>query len=182
MDAGSPFERILDAKLAATGAIPSTPPVVDARPDPGLWFAMGGGGAGTAFRCASAGLGNRYRLVWPVPDGRQRVAEPRSAQPAERRSAAPAARPRDQAAAGPRRVLLRAERDALAWLRQCGEADLPDDFTPEELKRAYRRLAWRYHPDRHVGADQAVRTALAVTFHRIHDAHRLLSLAPVQAS
>lgn len=182
MDAGSPFERILDAKVAAAGTLRTAPPVVDARPDPGLWFAMAGGGA-AAFGFASTGLGARGpRRAWPSPDGTQRGTGPRIAPPAQRWPVAPVVPPGVAAAARPRRTLLPAERNALEWLRQCGEPGLPDDFTPDELKRAYRRLARRYHPDRHIGADQPTRSALAATFHRIHEAHRLLSLAPVQAS
>jgi curved DNA-binding protein CbpA len=45
------------------------------------------------------------------------------------------------------------------------------DATQEEIKRAYRKAAMRWHPDRNAGAEDAARTA----FQEIKDAYNLLS-------
>ena len=61
------------------------------------------------------------------------------------------------AAVGPVRVLAPAERHAFDELVGLG-ARLREDFTPIELRSAFRTLARRYHPDRCPGrtpADQA---------------------------
>lgn len=177
MDGGSQFERILDATLAAGLRMPPFPPVVDSRPDPGLWFAMAGGAA--AFRSPATHAPSRALR------GAQAVADERrlsmGSGQTETRGPHPAP-PQVPPAVRRTRVLLPAERDALSWLRQCGEAGLPDDFTPDELKRAYRRLARRYHPDRHAGAGPSARATLEVTFRRVHEAYRLLGPAPTRPS
>jgi hypothetical protein len=179
VDIGSAFERILDATLAGGPLPQEVPPGLDVRPDPGLRFAMSGG-MPTVPR--AAGRGSERQGVsrpWPLMDGRLWVTESAMPPRPTRRPAAAATSPAPPPVVRTRRVLAPAECDALAWLRQCGEADLGDDFTAEELKRAYRRLALRYHPDHHVGTDPTSRAALVTTFRRVHDAYRLLSLAPL---
>jgi len=49
-------------------------------------------------------------------------------------------------------------------------------ITPAELKKAYFRLAKRYHPDRHFEPDMAdLKTVLETLFNRIHQAYETLS-------
>jgi hypothetical protein len=52
-----------------------------------------------------------------------------------------------------------------------------DDFTAEELRRAYRRLAHRYHPDRHRDASPATRALLARQFAEATECYRCLAPA-----
>lgn len=75
--------------------------------------------------------------------------------------------------APPPRVLTAAQAQALDALNACGAA-LTVRFTRAELRSAYRRLARRFHPDRHAHrtADTA---ALAQTFAAITAHYRLLA-------
>lgn len=73
------------------------------------------------------------------------------------------------------RPLGPAAREALHSLRQRGADTLADDFTADELKRAYRQLARRHHPDQHPGASATARAELAAAFRQIHEAYRLLA-------
>ena len=52
---------------------------------------------------------------------------------------------------------------------------LDDARTPDALRRAYRKLARRYHPDRHQGCGAAERERLARLFAEATDHYRLLS-------
>ena len=51
---------------------------------------------------------------------------------------------------------------------------LAADFGADELRRAYRRLAQRYHPDRHAGADPGQRETLVRGFADAAAAYRCL--------
>lgn len=73
----------------------------------------------------------------------------------------------------PVRVMTAAQRDAARVLMDLG-ADLPADFTDEELRRAFRALARRWHPDRHPGASPAEHARLARTFAAVMTAYRCL--------
>ena len=55
--------------------------------------------------------------------------------------------------------------------------EVADDFTAHELRREYRRLAHRYHPDRHLDRAPAERALLARQFADATDSYRCL--APV---
>jgi hypothetical protein len=55
------------------------------------------------------------------------------------------------------------QRQALDRLVDLG-ASLAANFTAAELRREYRLLAFRYHPDRHAGAGELERTSLARAF------------------
>jgi hypothetical protein len=161
----SAFEQVLDAKLAAQlGEAPRAAWTVDARPDPGLRVAMAGGA--TWFGPGLAGAGASYG-----PRG-VHVAAGTTAAPAPRPAGAAAREPAQRACA--HRQLAPVEREALSRLRQWG-APLPDDFTHDELKRAYRHLAQQFHPDHHATASPATRAALGGVFHQIHVAYRLLA-------
>ena len=65
------------------------------------------------------------------------------------------------------------ERSAVATFLQLG-AELPDGFSGADLRRAFRRLALVYHPDRHGHASDAERAQLAASFGRAREAYRVL--------
>lgn len=71
--------------------------------------------------------------------------------------------------------LTDAQRQALHRLVDLG-ASLAANFTAAELRREYRQLAYRFHPDRHAEADMAERAALARSFAAATADYRLLRL------
>ena len=83
------------------------------------------------------------------------------------------------ASAGPRELprrrhpLTRRQREAVDVFRTLG-VDIPADFTPEELRTAFRTLARRFHPDRHPGCSDADRVLLCSLFGHARDAYRVL--------
>lgn len=156
---GPTFADVLDAHLGSP-PVEAWRPLVDARPDPGMWFCLSGRWAAGTVR-TRAGR-DAYGAAAPAQG-----APPVSAQSGGhgvRRSSRPRAR------------LDAAGRDALLRLRQWG-APLPDDLDEADLKRAYRRLARQYHPDRHAGAGAATRAALGGAFHQVHLAYRAVAAA-----
>lgn len=72
-----------------------------------------------------------------------------------------------------RRVLTVAEQRALDRLLLLG-ARLDDQFSADELRREYRKLALRLHPDRHATAPAADRATLAEAFARATASYRCL--------
>ena len=206
MEHASEFERVLDAELAgAAFRVPAIDPVVlDARPNPALRFAMWGGGVPPltfderVFRPARPrGVSPRETTVAgpPFPFDAQRIVfSPTSRASAttpagvaadaasDRRPAASATQPAPPPVASrPRpvrvkRQLSAAERTSLDLLRRSGAAALRDDFTGEELKAAYRQLAFRFHPDQHHGADATQRLELGRRFAQVHAAYRSLAV------
>ena len=155
MGAGE-FERILGEKLRLDGPPPSGLP----RPAPAFWPTSGSfqtppflsrradtlPGAAAAFRR----LGPK---VTPDPAGRP-VVPPPLRRPAHRLSGA--------------------QRTALETLRSMGADTLDESFTAVELKRAFRALALRYHPDRHAGCPEEEHRELARAFARVNAAYRVL--------
>ena len=85
---------------------------------------------------------------------------------------APAARPRPTFVPA-RRVLTVAEQRALDRLLLLG-ARLDDQFSADDLRREYRQLALRLHPDRHATAPAADRATLAEAFARATASYRCL--------
>lgn len=73
------------------------------------------------------------------------------------------------------RVLTAADRASLDALRRFRGVSLPDSFTLEELKAAYRELAFRLHPDQHPEADADARLELGRQFASVHAAYRRLA-------
>jgi hypothetical protein len=149
------------------------------QPKPGgQWRTTAAGEAAPAPRQATPdGHGGPALGVRPGERG-ARVAGPAASPAASAGSAreADAARPPVSRIA---RRLSEADRASLDVLRRSG-ANLPDDFTPDELKAAFRQLAFRFHPDQHPGATAAERLALGRSFAQVHAAYRGLRQLPVQ--
>jgi hypothetical protein len=168
------FEQVLGEKLAAGVAPPpeARPRVLPfpATPDPGLRFALWRARAGDpavevppgshardrGYR-ASPVLERAFGLFTPAPGG--------PARPARR----------------PHRLTPVAQA-AFDELCRCGAHDLDRGFTPDELKREYRSLALRLHPDRHPEAGAAERARLSATFSRVSAAYRELLAAIARAA
>lgn len=89
-----------------------------------------------------------YAKVWQ-PRCEPAAAEPRMAPP--------------QAAPRPARVLTEVQRREFDALRRSGAA-LTADFTVAELRREYRKLARRFHPDSHPGCSASVAETLSREF------------------
>ena len=68
------------------------------------------------------------------------------------------------------RMLSPRQQDAFRRLVELG-AEIDVDFTPEELRSAYRRLARRYHPDHHPETSEAERQQLARLFAQASDSY-----------
>jgi hypothetical protein len=77
----------------------------------------------------------------------------------------------------PKRTLSGPEQQALQVIAGLG-GQLPDDFTDDDLKHVYRRLALRYHPDRHPGCSEADRARLSSCFIQLSDAYDRLCAVP----
>jgi hypothetical protein len=73
----------------------------------------------------------------------------------------------------PLRTLAPREQRALRQLIALG-ADLRPDFDAVELRRAFRILARRYHPDRHPDSTEEVKAGLSRTFAELAENHRCL--------
>jgi hypothetical protein len=76
--------------------------------------------------------------------------------------------------APPRTPLNARETRALMALNALG-ADLDGDLSVAELRRAFRRLARRYHPDRHPGSNTAEQERLARAFVEATEHYRVLA-------
>jgi hypothetical protein len=80
----------------------------------------------------------------------------------------------------PRRLSKR-QHQALDDLNTLG-ASLDITFTADDLRRAFRTLAHRYHPDRHPRTTCDEQARLAAQFRRAHDAYRILQVAVAEAA
>ena len=60
--------------------------------------------------------------------------------------------------------------------------DVARDAHDEELKRAYRKLALRWHPDKHAQSDGATRAEADLRFRQLQDAWAVLSVADTRAA
>lgn len=142
---GPSFAELLDAALAA--AHPS-----EARA--AAWSASAASGRTDPFLGARPlSVGTGWARVYSQPS-----------------TPTPRARPRE----GLRRPLTSAQQAALARLVDLG-ATLTEWFTDEELRREYRKVALRYHPDRHARALEIERSRMADAFRAATDAYRALA-------
>jgi len=89
-------------------------------------------------------------------------------------SVASSAPPRNEPPAPVKVDLTVLERRAFDALNALG-AGLDDSFTAATLRRAFRTLAHRYHPDRHPGSTAGERERLARFFAEATDHYRLLT-------
>mmetsp|Transcript_140582 Transcript_140582/g.244731 ORF Transcript_140582/g.244731 Transcript_140582/m.244731 type:complete len:203 (-) Transcript_140582:1968-2576(-) len=53
--------------------------------------------------------------------------------------------------------------------------EVPRDASEAEIAKAYRKMALRYHPDKHVSASPEVKEAMAKRFRQINHAYEVLS-------
>jgi hypothetical protein len=76
--------------------------------------------------------------------------------------------------AAPARAFSTADHRAAEDLRRFGADGLDGSFTDADLRRVYRLLARRFHPDAHPMASEGERAYLADAFGRITGAYRQL--------
>ena len=185
MTGSSEFERLLDAQLAGTPCPPpfGPPPLYDSRPDPAIRFAMWGGGVPPLSFGTAPWPSAKVRGVSPWVDDADvarpdrptehqtlGVAEPGPVRGFTTKVASP--RPFTPR---PRRQLDEEARAALDLLRRSGAASLDEAFSQADLKAAYRRLAFRFHPDQHPSATGGERARLSQSFASISAAYRRLA-------
>ena len=165
------FADVLDAELGCTNVPP------------------GGGGSGSGHRVLTAPL---FVLEMPFPAARDAGGGLRSALPAAGlrvmgrvgAPARPASPTHPQDPPPPRHTpppvpairLTRLEARAVEALNRMG-AGLDDRVSLDTLRRAFRRLARRYHPDRHPGTSAVEQDRLARLFAEATDHYRLLAAA-----
>ena len=184
MSRGVAFDELLDEKLAAES--------IDSKPA----VTVGPAGMATAYgfffvdapRTAVASFSAQYELSMgrrasAVSASGQSAVDKRFAGPVNtagvrvhlRGETAQAATPQPLAVRPVRRHLSMREQRAFDELEALG-GTLTVDFTFDELRSVFRRLARRYHPDRHTGCsahDQAAH--LADQFTRARAAYQVLA-------
>jgi hypothetical protein len=89
----------------------------------------------------------------------------------------PVGRQPPEVRAAPVRRLTAAQRNALRLLRRLGAIDLDPGFSDRQLRRAFRTLAKRFHPDRHPASSATEKEGLAWTFASVCTAYRDLATA-----
>src|SRR4051812_18449598 len=82
-----------------------------------------------------------------------------------------------------RRLLTPLQRQALECLVAAGAAlDADAGFSADEIRRAFRQLARRYHPDRHPHSTAADKARLSRVFADLLDAYRPLQPVAAEAA
>jgi hypothetical protein len=164
MRAEGTFAEVLDAHLTGWETVVETPVPAVPRPslstpatvlDPSFWtLRTRQTSIDGSSRVANA-VTSRSRLASTESPRRRTVALP---SPPERQSTHP---------------LSAAQQAAFRDLVAHG-ADLPDDFSAADLRRAFRSLARRYHPDTQASRGVEVQAALARHFVSISRSYRVL--------
>jgi hypothetical protein len=161
MRRGAAFVEILEEKLADFSTVESRPaPPAGFRATPVLgFFLFDTAGPSDVPRVECLGSYTSAQIQRPTPF------HPVSSSRAVSRS---------------RRTLPARQQRALERLVALG-ASLEADFSPEELRSAFRSLARQYHPDRHPGTSDAEKKRLALTFAELHDAYTNLQVVSAAA-
>lgn len=176
------FERILEERLSAPwgASHPPTGGLPPLEPDLGLRVVLRGWSL----------PGRRWATSYGPPVCGSPTAAPGPSSSAAGTAATGAARDAGRpAASGSRgtsrpgaartfsalRPLGEREARALAAIRALGGDDLDAHALDRDLRRVFRRLARRYHPDRHPGLDGPARAALAARFSTLVEAYRVLA-------
>jgi hypothetical protein len=177
MRQGVSFAEVLDATLRGyqpeTAVRQGPPPVRPGAPVPPNPFLFTFT-ARPAFAGASPLMPDAIRIGVPFGDGATRAgsrvqsgASAPRAEGARFASSAPVVEPPPArptvAPAPPRRRLTPAQQRSLDAFVDAG-VPLGPDFSADEVRSAYRRLARRYHPDRHPLASDAEKAALSRRF------------------
>ncbi len=113
-------------------------------------------------RCGCEAALHTVSVQWAAQDAARRAAEAATRQRAQRAAEAGAAAAQRNAAGA------RAQHLAALGLRS--------DATDKQAAAAYRRLALKWHPDKHATRDAASQAAAAARFCRLTDAFRGLSI------
>lgn len=154
------FSDVLDEKLGASGVRGQG----TVGPSRVLRDAAWGFASTAPFPSAAAPrVFAAYRATGPARAGEPAGACLSEAQPSARR--APDA---------PVRLTTAQEREALARLRRLGADDLGPTLATTDLKRAFRELARRYHPDSHPDLNGEASARFAAMFAEAADAYRTL--------
>jgi len=180
---GSSFDRILQERLSASSETPGRPvrSAVPLLPDPGLRVLLHGWTAQVRRRVTPY---EQPPVSGDGPGGRPRSPSAAAGPAPQGRPSAGAGSPSGSAGDGrsrPVRPLNDREARALATLRALG-GDLDVGALDRDLRRVFRRLARRYHPDRHPGLDAPARAALAARFSTLVEAYRVLAARTTCAS
>lgn len=101
----------------------------------------------------SAGGIDPAHLAFLMGTVRVGTGRPRSVRPQEQQA------PRPSRPQGNPHFLDNAQQESKAWFEENGET-LEADFTADELKKSFRRLALRFHPDRPGGSATRFRTLM----------------------
>jgi DnaJ-class molecular chaperone len=115
------------------------------------------------FQRSSPAEGPSYILKTPFKPfpGQNRGGKPF---PSPKADTEPSSRPR---------VLTKIQKESLECFRRHGEI-LAEDAGESEIRKAFRRLAKRFHPDKTTGLSQEQQKIWAQEFHQIHLAYRTL--------
>jgi hypothetical protein len=167
MQAGATFADVLDARLGGSD-VPPRPVIWSNRPVTAPLFVF-------ELPLAAATAGGRIRSAVFSTALPVQSSVPRSAGESpirEQQRAAVTSEPPARPATVIR--LTAVEARAMAALNALG-AGLDETISPDTLRRAFRRLARRYHPDRHPGSGGAETARLARLFADATAHYRLLA-------
>lgn len=160
------FSRVLDEKLAAAGLAGSAAPRAAAQPaGPTAWQPWFGGLGPEVGTPTSPAFAHAYKHAAATP--RPTPMPTRGAPEGDLRE--PTRTP-----LRPLRITTDRQRAALATLQTLGAADLGPTSADVDLKRSFRQLARRYHPDTRPDLAADERRRLARLFAEACAAYRFL--------